>query len=141
MRSFSSATALTVLLLLSPSALSAVIRFPKRDANPLLSAFDDPQSFDGHEYYNTSKLLMHMFLWKLVEYVSCEDVIVNLADPAWVRGTGITRDLTGPKRIGLSIFGLLGRTVDVGASCYVDAVVNKGEESHGCFLMSWQIHP
>jgi len=49
-------------------------------------------------------------------------VIVNLADPAWVKGTQFTRDVKG-------------------ASCFADAVVNKGRESHGCFLMSWEVHP
>ena len=33
------------------------------------------------------------------------------------------------------------RSPKVGASCYVDAVVSKGKESHGCFLMSWKVHP
>lgn len=86
--------------------------------------------------------MAHMFLWKLVDYVSANDVIVNLADPAWCKGTGLARDAKGGMKVGVKIFGALtGRTVKVGASCFVDAVVNKGKESHGCFLMSWRIHP
>lgn len=82
-----------------------------------------------------------MFLWNLVEYVSADDVIINLSDPAWVKGTSIAREAKGANKVGLKLFSLLGRTPRVGASCFVDALVNKGKESHGCFLMSWNIHP
>lgn len=83
-----------------------------------------------------------MFLWKLVDYVSADEIIINLADPAWCKGTGLTRDVTGIAKYGVKAFAsLTGRTKKVGASCFVDAVVNKGKESHGCFLMSWKIHP
>jgi len=83
-----------------------------------------------------------MFLWTLVDYVSSDDVIVNLADPAWCKGTELVRDVKGAGKVAMKIFGALtGRSQKVGASCFVDAIVNKGKESHGCFLMSWQIHP
>lgn len=124
------------------AALSLAAKFPNKDANPLLPSFDDPKKFDRQENYNSSKLLAHMFLWKLVDYVSANDVIVNLADPAWCKGTELTRDVKGGMKVGVMLFGALaGRNKHVGASCFVDAIVNKGKESHGCFLMSWQIHP
>ncbi len=123
------------------AALTLAAKFPNRNSVPLLPSFDDPKTFDREEIYNSSKLMMHMWLWKLSDYVSADDVIVNLADPAWVRGTSLARDVKGGLKIGLAVFGMLGRTPRVGASCFVDAVVNKGKESHGCFLMSWKIHP
>jgi len=123
------------------AALTLAAKFPNREANPLLASFDEPKKFDQQETYNSSKLLAHMWLWKLVEFVSADDVIVNLADPAWCRGTELTRDVKGPMKAGVKLFGTLGRTPKVGASCFVDAIVNHGKESHGCFLMSWQIHP
>ena len=124
------------------AALTQAAKFAERDSIPLLAAFDDPKMFDREETYNSSKLLAHMFLWNLVDYVSADDVIVNLADPAWCKGTELTRDLTSGMKVGVKIFGALtGRSPRVGASCFVDAVVNKGKESHGCFIMSWQIHP
>ncbi|KAF7906409.1 hypothetical protein EAF00_000688 [Botryotinia globosa] len=67
------------------AALALAVKFPNKAANPLLASFDDPKAFDGQEHYHTSKLLAHMFLWNLVDYVSAKDVIVNLADPAWCR--------------------------------------------------------
>ena len=124
------------------AALTLAAKFPNRDANPLLPSFDGPKTFDSEEHYNSSKLLGHMFLWKLVDYVSADDVIVNLADPAWCKGTELARDVKGGMKVAVKLFGAsTGRTKKVGASCFVDAVVNKGKESHGCFLMSWQIHP
>jgi len=123
------------------AALTLAAKFANRDANPLFTALDDPKQFDNQENYNTSKLLAHMFLWNLVDYVSADDVIINLADPAWCRGTELTRDAKGVMKVAMVAFGTLGRTPKVGASCFIDAVVNKGKESHGCFLMSWEIHP
>ncbi|KAL0256801.1 hypothetical protein SLS55_009198 [Diplodia seriata] len=124
------------------SALTLAAKIPNRNANPLLPSFDDPKSFDRDEHYNSSKLLAHMFLWRLVDFVSADDVVVNLADPAWCKGTELIRDATGVMRVAVKIFGTLtGRTKELGASCFVDALVSKGKESHGCFLMSWQIHP
>jgi NAD(P)-dependent dehydrogenase (short-subunit alcohol dehydrogenase family) len=124
------------------AALTLAAKLPQRDAVPLLPSFDDPKTYDLQEEYHSSKLLAHMFLWKLVDYVSADDVIVNLADPAWCKGTELTRSAPAAMRAGAKLFGALtGRTAKVGASCFVDAVVNKGKESHGCFLMSWQIHP
>ena len=124
------------------AALTLAAKFPNKNAIPLLASFDTPKNFDQQETYNSSKLLAHMFLWKLVDYVSADDVIVNLADPAWCKGTDLARDVKGVGvKLGLKAFGMLGRTPKVGASCFVDAIVNHGKESHGCFLMSWKIHP
>ncbi len=123
------------------SALTLAAKFPNRNANPLLPSFDNPKAFASDQHYNSTKLLAHMFLWKLVDYVPADDVIVNLADPAWCKGTELGRDAKGVMKLGMKAFGLLGRTPQVGASCFVDAIVNHGKESHGCFLMSWKIHP
>lgn len=123
-------------------ALSA--KFPYRDKIPLLPSFDDPKTYDGDEKesYSSSKLLVHMFLWKVVEYISADEVIVNLADPAWCKGTRLGREVKGKMKLAGALFAnFLARSPKLGASCYVDAVVNKGKESHGCFLMSWQIEP
>ncbi|KAI1170971.1 NAD(P)-binding protein [Nemania sp. FL0916] len=124
------------------AALSLVAKLPDRNANPILPSFDNAKTFNMQEHYHSNKLLAHMFLWKLVDYVSADDVVVNLADPAWCKGTDLGRDAPGPMKFAAKIFGsLTGRTPRVGASCFVDALINKKKESHGCFLMSWEIHP
>ena len=127
---------------IASAALTLAAKFPNRDSVPLLPSFDKSENFDPREHYNSSKLLAQMFLWKLVDYVSSDDVIVNLADPAAVKGTELARDVKGALRVVLKVFNAIaGRTKRVGASCFVDAMVNKGKESHGCFIMSWEIHP
>jgi NAD(P)-dependent dehydrogenase (short-subunit alcohol dehydrogenase family) len=131
-------------LTISSAALTLDTKFVQKDKNPLFPALDDPANFDRGDTYRVTKLLGQLFLWTLVDYVSASDVIINLADPAFVRGTNFARDLAGAKVVKtiFAIFGLIaGRSPKVGASCYIDAVVNKGKESHGCFLMSWKVHP
>ena len=125
------------------AALTLAAKFPERDRVPVLAAFDDPEVFTNDETYNSTKLLAHMFLWHLVDHVSASDVIVNLADPAWCRGTQLAREVTSRgMKLAVWLFGATtGRSPKVGASCLVDAIVNKGAGSHGCFLMSWRIHP
>ncbi|KAI1125893.1 hypothetical protein F5Y10DRAFT_294274 [Nemania abortiva] len=130
-------------LTIASAALTLVCPFAQKDKTPLFPALDDPKNFDRRDSYETSKVLAQMFLWNLVDYVSADDVIINLADPAFVRGTAFARDIEGGViKVLFNLFGLIaGRTPKVGASCYIDAVVTKGKESHGCFLMSWKIHP
>lgn len=132
-------------LTISSAALTLACKFEIKDKTPLFPALDDPANFENDGTYRISKLLAHFFLWKLVDYVSADHVIINLADPAFVRGTGLARDLDKSMvmKFAFTVFGLVGgaRSPKVGASCYIDAVVNKGKESHGCFLMSWKIHP
>ena len=85
---------------------------------------------------------MHLFLWKLSEQVSANKVVVNIVDPGYVKGTESVSKM--PKITALmakSFAAVTGRTVEVGASTYVDAVAVKGNESHCCFLTSWRIHP
>ena len=124
------------------AALSLAAKFPNRKEVPLLPSFDDPKYFDAVNHYVSSKVLAHMFVWKLVDYVSANDVIVNLPDPSFVKGTSLTRDANGGQKVAVALFGAItGRTKKVGASTYLDALLNKGPESHGCFIMSWHIHP
>ncbi|PYH90492.1 NAD(P)-binding protein [Aspergillus ellipticus CBS 707.79] len=124
------------------AALALLPTLPSAGDTSLLTSFDSPDKYNAHEQYCMSKLLVHAFLYKLADYVSADDVVVNIADPAFVKGTGITRDVPIFGRILMALFGALcGRTVRVGASTFVDAAVLKGSESHGCFLMSWKVEP
>lgn len=72
------------------AALSLAAKFPNRKEVPLLPSFDDPKYFDAIDRYNSSKVLAQMFVWKLVDYISANDVIVNLPDPSFVKGTDLT---------------------------------------------------
>lgn len=115
---------------------------PKKSHQTILQSFDDPEKFNNTTWYNTSKTLMHLFLWKVVDYISADDVVINIVDPGYVKGTESVNKM--PKITALAAKGfaaVTGRTVAVGASTYIDAVAVKGKESHGCFLTSWRIHP
>lgn len=124
------------------SGLALVAGFKNRNANPLLPSFDDRKNFSPTDTYSTSKTLAHLWLWKAAEYISADDVVLSMVDPAYIKGTSLQRDQAAILRpIVWPFERLAGKTVAVGASNYVDAVVNKGKESHGCFLMNWEITP
>ncbi|KAK6369678.1 hypothetical protein LTS17_009584 [Exophiala oligosperma] len=115
---------------------------PKKPEQPILQSFDNKENFSSTSWYNNSKTLMHLFLWKLSEYLHADDVIVNIVDPGYVKGTeGVSKMPKLTAMMAKSFAALTGRTVQVGASTYVDAVAVKGKESHCCFLTSWRIHP
>lgn len=136
------------------SGLAFTAKFPQRKNAPLplFATFSQKEGFDSQEAYCSSKLLAHYFLWELAERVSADHVIVSIADPGYVRGTGLmdnTRQELAKKNAVLGavaggfikVFERAGRTLEAGTSALVDAVVNHGAESHGCLLMSWKISP
>lgn len=141
------------------SGLALAAKFPqRRDASPtsdgsLFRTFSSQEEkFDGQEAYCTSKLLAHYFLWVLADQIPADrsHVIVSITDPGFVRGTELRNNNhakksvlldAAAKGVGNIARGTIGKTLEVGASALVDAVVNHGPESHGCFLWSWQISP
>lgn len=123
------------------AALALTAKFPNLNDRPILSSFDNPSPFDPNEQYCSSKLLAHMFLWKLVEHVNADDVIINLVDPGFLKGTELARDVSGGAKVGMALFAALtARSLRVGASTLLDAVLVKDEMSHGGFIMSY-LHP
>ncbi|KAI4869234.1 NAD(P)-binding protein [Hypoxylon rubiginosum] len=125
------------------AALSLVAPLPiLKGHKTLLGAMDDPKNFVGDKQYNTSKVLAEMFAYKLVDYVSADDVIVNLVCPGYVKGTDLSRDVhILLKPLGILFGAIFARNVTDGASTYLDAAFVKGKESHGSFLMSWKVTP
>ncbi|KAH7000600.1 hypothetical protein EDB80DRAFT_649763 [Ilyonectria destructans] len=108
----------------------------------VLSALDNPQHWDPFKRYPVSKLLGHLFMVNLVRYVNADDVIINLVDPGLVKGTDLQRG--APLLLAVFFYcfkAILGRTVPVGASTYVDATVVKGKETHGCNVANWVVSP
>lgn len=58
-------------------------------------------------------------------------MIVNLADPGFVKGTKFGHEQSGARAVASRLMGALaGRDHVAGASTYVDAAVFKGKESH-----------
>lgn len=129
------------------AALSHVAKPPFLNANgeidkPILSSFDDEKTFNSKEGYHSSKLLMHMFVWKLSELVPADEVVVNMVVLGYIKGTGLAREcpmVIWPLLKGFEA--LTARSLHDGASTYVHAAVVDGKESHGCCLMSWKVSP
>ncbi|ENH63316.1 WW domain-containing oxidoreductase [Fusarium oxysporum f. sp. cubense race 1] len=128
------------------SLTAHLCKFPNKDERPLLASFDDPKitPWSSQERYGVSKLLNQLFVVKLCEIVSPDDVIINMVDPGLTKGTnlgghhelgGVAGALAG------AFFAICGRPVDRGAASYTNAVYGHGKESHGCFLMSCEIAP
>ncbi|CAI6341391.1 unnamed protein product [Periconia digitata] len=122
------------------SGLAYAAQFSSRKATPVLPTLDLEKNF-GSDTYNTSKLLLMMFLLKMHEYVSADDVVVNLVDPGYVKGTNLQTNSSLAVRLATKLVDFTGRTLDVGASTYVDAAVTQGKDSHGSYVMGWKINP
>jgi NAD(P)-dependent dehydrogenase (short-subunit alcohol dehydrogenase family) len=120
--------------------------FHNRNEVPLLASFDKQptsgkKALDPETYW-VSKLLGHLFLVKLANYVRAEDVVVNLVEPGLCKGSQLNRESGGVVALVMWIMkSILGRSLDVGASTYVDAAVVKGKETHGSYLADWEIKP
>jgi NAD(P)-dependent dehydrogenase (short-subunit alcohol dehydrogenase family) len=126
----------------SGTALTA--KFPNRDKRPLLRSFNDIniQPYDTVERYASSKLLGHLLFVRLLKYLDAEETIVNLIDPGLCKSTGLFREapiILGAAFSVIKTFTAL--SVEDGAWLYVDAVVVKGKESHGCFCSGGKIQP
>ncbi|KAF3915855.1 hypothetical protein AA313_de0201167 [Arthrobotrys entomopaga] len=125
------------------SALANIAQLPDHKSVPLFTALDDPEKF-GMPTYGVSKLLGHLWLWKLIEggYVKSDDVVLNLIEPGYLKGTEFSRKVSGVTKVVLKLFqALVARTVQDGATTVIDASVIKGRESENCYLADWEIRP
>lgn len=119
-------------------------RFLNKNARPLIPSFDDPKGWNASaasERYAMSKLLEQMFVLKLVDFVSSDDVVVNMVDPGLVRNTQLHRSMGFVKTVMAAMKRLTGRTLEQGASTYVDAAVVKTQDTHGSLVLDWKVSP
>lgn len=129
-------------LTISTAMLSVTAKFPNKNADPLLPSFNDESTFDIPDIYATSKLLGQLALWKLTDIVSADRVVINMVEPGFIKGTDLHRERPGAVKLMLGLFkSISARSVELGATAYVDAAVVKGPESHGCILGNWEIEP
>jgi NAD(P)-dependent dehydrogenase (short-subunit alcohol dehydrogenase family) len=132
-------------MLIVASGLALVSKFENRNANPLLPSFDKSTGSNigaAMERYSVSKTLVLMLVDKLGRLVSAKDVIINAVEPGLTAGSGLQRNGTASIRFAFWIVkSIAGRSLRQAAWSYVDAVVVKGEETHGSLVMNWEIHP
>ncbi|KAJ5815555.1 hypothetical protein N7474_007332 [Penicillium riverlandense] len=123
------------------SMLSMTAKFSNKNEVPLLKSFDNEKFFDSVDIYPTSKFLGQFFIWKLTDSVSADDVVVNLVEPGFVKGTKLQREVPFAVMVVLNLFkAATARSVKIGASTYLDAAIAQ-ESSHGSVLMNWEIVP
>lgn len=108
----------------------------------ILPQFDQSTGYEFFAWYGKSKLLLAFFVARLAQFVDPQDVLINISNPGATKGTAFGRD-TSPifQRLAGVLQFFFARTVESGASTYVDAVLSKGEESHGSFVSDWAIKP
>ncbi|KAK4101123.1 NAD(P)-binding protein [Parathielavia hyrcaniae] len=120
-------------------------KLPNRHKRPFLASFDDlaVQPWDVMERYFSTKVLGMLFMVRLLDYLPpADEVVVNLVDPGLCKGTELHRDVKGLfSAIMATAKSLTARELEDGAWTYVDAAVAQGKESHGCFVMDWEICP
>ncbi|KAF4448315.1 hypothetical protein F53441_8254 [Fusarium austroafricanum] len=127
------------------SGTSLFAEFPNANDEKVLDFYDKEEFFSAGANptpsYSKHKALSHFWAVKLAERVKAEDVIVNIVDPGLVRSTGLQRGqgvVMG--YIVLLIKWLTGRSLQQGASTFVQAGLVMGKESHGSYIMDWRIH-
>jgi NAD(P)-dependent dehydrogenase (short-subunit alcohol dehydrogenase family) len=116
--------------------------FANHTANPLLPSFDVP--FSGFaaasERYGVSKILVMMLVHKLSEFVPSSNVIINTVEPGLTSGTQLHRGLSGGGKVFMGAMKkMTSKTPEQAAWTYVDAIGDKGEESHGGYIMDWKV--
>ncbi|KAI1129193.1 putative short-chain dehydrogenase/reductase family protein [Nemania abortiva] len=119
---------------------------------PILDQFDDQTRYSRFDQYRDSKLLLMMFISRLAQQISPDDVIINVSNPGLTYGTGLGK---GDEKLGHSenaspaivrmlfpvFMRAIGRPGKVGASAVVHGVVAGGRESHGSFVSDWEVKP
>ncbi|KAJ4304833.1 hypothetical protein N0V90_000361 [Kalmusia sp. IMI 367209] len=95
--------------------------FDNRKEDPLIPSFDIP--FSGH-----------------TAAVNDTEVIINTVEPGLTSGTSLHRDFTGAgKYLMAGMKKATAKTPEQAAWTYIDAAANRGKESHGGFIMFWEV--
>ncbi|KAK9415207.1 hypothetical protein SUNI508_02055 [Seiridium unicorne] len=109
---------------------------------PVVAQLDREEDFNEHKQYMGTKLLEMFFVVKLAEQVSAADIIINMANPGFTTGTAIGGGSPNTANAMFKLFKwMTARSIEVGASTYVDATVVQGESSHGSFCSDWSLRP
>ncbi|KAF4456699.1 hypothetical protein F53441_1255 [Fusarium austroafricanum] len=115
---------------------------PEAKEKHIISAFDSEFNFDGLANYGKSKLLGQLFIDKLARHIDSNDVVINCLNPGLTKATGLMDKSTGLQKVVLSwVARIVGFSPERAAATYVDAAVIKGKETHGSYIMNWEISP
>lgn len=102
---------------------------------------DDPTSFVAMNAYMVSKTFLLMFVDRMSQIVSPEEVIINVPNPGLCHGTEIGGSTPSLKNKMMGLMArVIGRAPEIGARQYLHGVV-AGADTHGSFLSEGQIKP
>ncbi|EXJ71098.1 uncharacterized protein A1O5_06091 [Cladophialophora psammophila CBS 110553] len=111
----------------------------------ILPRLDNPARYSRFQQYMDTKMLLMMFVSRLAEQISPDDVLINVCNPGMTAGTGLGKDVKNPgfaARFFIPLFvKTVGRSVGAGASVYIHALITEGRKRHGSFISDWTIKP
>ncbi|CAG8960320.1 hypothetical protein HYFRA_00012394 [Hymenoscyphus fraxineus] len=125
------------------SEVAAWTSFPQKDSTSILDALDTDEKTDMVDHMFISKLLGQFFVAELAKKVPSSVAIINCASPGTVWDSRFNREHEKTFAGGIMqwINWMYGNSSRVAARMITDAVVSKGEESHGQFLSFQKIVP
>lgn len=116
--------------------------FVPKIKSPVLPQFDDKDTFDYMGAYATGKMFLLFLVSRLAELVDPADVLINVSNPGLTRHADLDRDTSVFFKVVMGFFRLvIGRSLPVAASIYLDATLTRGSEAHGSFISDWAIKP
>ncbi|ROW11331.1 hypothetical protein VMCG_01221 [Cytospora schulzeri] len=117
------------------SDLPAFSKFQEKTGSPLLKELDKPGELDLMERMVVSKLLCQFFIVKLAEHVAPSIAVVNAASPSGISDSVMLKDHNNfSGAVNRFMMRCIGRTSAAGARMMIDAIVQRGKETHGKFL-------
>jgi len=123
------------------SGLHTMAKFPERKLGPgeILPALNNRAQYSQSDRYSVSKTIGLLWMRELARRVQSSDIVINAVNPGFCK-TGLMRNTSGVmyylSRVAQF---LLGREVEDGARCLVDAAIIKGPETHGLYLSEMQV--
>lgn len=111
---------------------------------PVIPQCDKETGWDEYVAYSNSKLALVASVATLAEQVSADEVVINTVNPGLCAGTDLKKKTGEPLFDGLFVpafIRLLGRSIEIGASTYINGAVVQGRESHGSYTSDWTIKP
>ncbi|ETS75466.1 hypothetical protein PFICI_12410 [Pestalotiopsis fici W106-1] len=116
--------------------------FVPRLTGPVLAQYDSAENFRFFPWYSGSKILLMCFVSRLARCVDANDVLINVSNPGLVKNTDLARNGSIMVRTVMGIYQFfLGKSVESGASVYLEAALGQGPDSHGGFVSEWTIRP
>jgi NAD(P)-dependent dehydrogenase (short-subunit alcohol dehydrogenase family) len=123
-------------LVVVSSEVASWTRFKERSADPLLPAFDRPESFSSFERYGTSKLLSQLLTAELAKRIPSSVAIMTMPTPGLLYGTkfGHLPQSNFRDYIGDVLKRIFGKAATVGTRSITAAAVKFGPEAHGHYV-------